>query len=66
VFDPALVVQDTCEPEEPKKAVAGMSRRVAAVVAPTVPEMSVVLPEFTAKRFRIWNRMGSERERDKR
>lgn len=41
-----FVVQGIWEPEVPLKAMAGMPRFAASVVAPTVPEMRVVVPRF--------------------
>lgn len=43
------VVQATCEPEVPLKAMPGMPSRDASVAAPTVPEIKVVSPVFAVE-----------------
>jgi len=40
------VVYETCDPEDPENAIAGMPSFAASVAAPTVPDMRTVEPRL--------------------
>lgn len=47
------VVQATCDPVSPLKAIPGTPRSEASVAAPTVPEMRTVAPVFAVGEYNM-------------